>query len=339
MEAWTDSWFKQTYKFAKGNNDARKAFIKKGLLGGGGDVIPEYKKMNGKNVLSRPKTALIFMELFFQTVRFSLSLLFWSAVSAPSLLQTNGDDSSDEQRREDLKDMVENLVKFVSYLNKIQDAKPNRLSVDAAFLAKFHACNHEEHCAYLHDKECTVFQMATALHVILTGLGLYSAKPDAECTFFNSPTFKGETAVKELTLLLVMAGTDLDRTHYSKTGGEWIHNAIFARCVIPVPGVGLSQLDPRNQEALGFVHAILKGVASDERPTKCPELTANGLFKSKKFPTDFFCAPVFMDGWPKPQYEPDAPVGVSTKSSRRREARAATSDEEEEDQGNSSLAS
>jgi len=44
MEAWTDSWFKQTYKFAKGNNDARKAFIKKGLLGGGGEVSPEYKK-------------------------------------------------------------------------------------------------------------------------------------------------------------------------------------------------------------------------------------------------------------------------------------------------------
>ena len=173
MEAWTDSWFKQAYKFAKGSNDARKAFIKKGLLGGGGKVIPEYKKMNGKNVLSRPKTALIFMELFSQTVRSALSLLFWSAVSAPSLLQTNGDDSSDEQRREDLKDMVENLVKFVSYLNKIQDAKPNRLSVDAAFLAKFHACTHEENCAYLHDKDCTVFQMATALHVILTGLGLY----------------------------------------------------------------------------------------------------------------------------------------------------------------------
>ena len=63
MEAWTDSWFKQTYKFAKGNNDARKAFIKKGLLGGG-EVIPEYKKMNGKNVLSRPKKALIFVEDF-----------------------------------------------------------------------------------------------------------------------------------------------------------------------------------------------------------------------------------------------------------------------------------
>ena len=135
MEAWTDSWFKQTYKFAKGNNDARKAFIKKGLLGGGGEVIPEYKKMNGKNVLSRPKTALIFVELFFQAVHSALSFLFWSVVNASSLLQTKGADSSDERRREDLKDMVENLVKFFSYLNKIQDAKPNRLIVDAALLA------------------------------------------------------------------------------------------------------------------------------------------------------------------------------------------------------------
>jgi len=86
MEARTDSWFKQTYKFAKGNNDARKAFIKRCLFGGGGEVIPEYKKMNGKNVLSRPKTALIFVELFFQTVSSALSLLFWSAVNASSLL-------------------------------------------------------------------------------------------------------------------------------------------------------------------------------------------------------------------------------------------------------------
>ena len=98
--------------------------------------------------------------------------------------------------------------------------------------------------------------------------------------------------------------------------------------------VGLSQLDARNQEALGFVHAILKGVSSDERPTKCPELTANGLFKSKKFPTDFFCAPVFMDGWPKPRYDPAAPRRVNTKSSRSHQARsaaaAAASDSEEE---------
>ena len=79
-------------------------------------------------------------------------------------------------------------------------------TLNPAFLAKFHACTRKEHCAYLHEKECTVFQLATALHVILTGLGVYSAKPDAEYTFFNTPKFKGEMAVKELTLLLVTAG-------------------------------------------------------------------------------------------------------------------------------------
>ena len=217
-------------------------------------------------------------------------------------------------------------------------------TLNPAFLAKFHACTHKEHCAYLHEKECTVFQLATALHVILTGLGVYSAKPDAECTFFNTPTFKGETAVKELTLLLVTAGQDVDRTHFVKIGDDYIHNAAFARCVLPVPGVGLSQLDSRNQEALAFVHSILKGVSSDERPSKCIELTANGLFQSKKFPTDFFCAPVYMGGWPKPRYDPAASQRANTKSSRSHQAHTAAAaeasdnDEDGEEEEDNSLA-
>jgi len=41
-------------------------------------------------------------------------------------------------------------------------------------------------------------------------------------------------------------------------------------------------------------------VRHDERPKRCKALTAKGAFKSKKFPSDFLFAPVFMDGWPTP---------------------------------------
>ena len=228
------------------------------------------------------------------------------------------------------------LVKFVSFMNKVMDAKPNRLVADPAFWSIFHATTPEGHQAYLDSKKLSVFHMAVALHVIMTGVGAYSEKADAECTFYDSSSFKGEVAIKECVLLLLLAGEDPDRTHYTMSEGKWTHNAAFAHCVAPVPGIGLSQLDSRNQEALAFVHTILKGVSSDERPSKCPVLTAKGLFKDIKSPTDFFCAPVFMDGWPKPKYAGaskflSCPAGSSFDSTHRIELPAAPSPGDEDD--------
>ena len=116
----------------------------------------------------------------------------------------------------------------------------------------------------------------------------------------------------------------------------WLPYTAFANRVVPVPGIGLSQLDPRNQEALAFVYTILKGVSSDERPSRCPDLTAKGLFKDIKSPTDFFCAPVFMDGWPKPKYAGaskfvSCPAGSSCESTNRIDQLAAPAPGDQDD--------
>jgi hypothetical protein len=201
----------------------------------------------------------------------------------------------------DLKKMVESLVKFVAYYRKLLDAKPGRLKRDDQFLMDFHSQSHEQHCEYLERKRTSVFTMAFALQMILNGVGLFNAKGDAGVVVHDTSMFKGGLAIQEHVLLLTIAGQDVDRSHYKKQGpGPWFHEAQFAQRVVQVPGIDISQLDPKNQEALRFVNPILMNVRDDERPKRCKALTAKGAFKSKKFPSDFLFAPVFMDGWPTP---------------------------------------
>jgi hypothetical protein len=42
------------------------------------------------------------------------------------------------------------------------------------------------------------------------------------------------------------------------------------KCVIEVPGIAASQLDPRNQEALRFAHSYDQAVLSDVAPVNAP---------------------------------------------------------------------
>jgi hypothetical protein len=197
--------------------------------------------------------------------------------------------------------MVESLVKFVAYYRKLLDAKPGRLKRDDQFLMDFHSQSHEQHCEFLERKGTSVFTMAFALQIILNGVGLFNLKGDTGVLVHDTSIFKGGLAIQEHVLLLTIAGQDVDRSHYKKQGlGPWSHEAQFAQCVVQVPGIDISQLDPKNQDALRFVNPILMNVRHDERPKRCKALTAKGAFKSKKFPSDFLFAPVFMDGWPTP---------------------------------------
>ena len=218
------------------------------------------------------------------------------------LLQTTAVDPTEENRVKDLKNLVESLVKFVAFYRKVLDAKPNRLKRDSAFLEAFHSQSHEDNCQYLEERGTSVFTMAFALHLILSGIGMYIAKHDADVVIHDTSVFKGGRAIQELVLLLTVAGQDNDRSHYKKQGSSWGHEMQLglAQRVVRVPGISLSQLDIRNQEALRFVNPILMHVRDDDRPMRCKALTSKGAFKDKVFPTDFLFAPVFMDGWPTP---------------------------------------
>ena len=196
---------------------------------------------------------------------------------------------------------METVVKFVAYYRKLLDLKPGRLKRDGQFLKDFHSQTHEQLCEYLEGKRTSVFTMAFALQMILNGVGLFNEKGEAGGVARDTSIFKGGLAVQEHVLLLTIAGQDIDRSHYKKDKeGSWSHEAQFAQRVVQVPGIDISQLDPKNQEALRFAHPILRNVRNDERPKRCKALTAKGAFKSKKFPSDFLFAPVFMDGWPTP---------------------------------------
>jgi len=268
-------------KFVKGQVDYSKATLKSILFGGGGAKIPEYRNKNDKPVFSDPIKVRTFVDFYLQS--------------------TTADEPTEENRTTDLRKMVESLVKLVAYYRKVLDAKPGRLRRDDQFLQDFHSLSHEQHCEFLERKRTSVFTMAFALQMILNGVGLFNLKSDAGVAVHDTSIFKGGLAIQEHVLLLNIAGQDVDRSHFKKQGpGPWFHEAQFAQRVVQVPGIDISQLDPKNQDALRFVNPILMNVRHDERPKRCKALTAKGAFKSKQFPSDFLFAPVFMDGWPTP---------------------------------------
>ena len=127
---------------------------------------------------------------------------------------------------------------------------------------------------------------------------MYVPKQDADVTIHDTSLFKGSIAIQELVLLLLVAGQDSDQSHYKKEGQVWAyaHHGGLAQRVVRVPGVCLSQLHNKNQDALRYVHPILKHVKDDERPVRCKALTSKGAFKEKVYPTDFLFAPAFWMG-------------------------------------------
>ena len=147
---------------------------------------------------------------------------------------------------------------------------------------------------------------------------MYVAKQDANVIIHDTSLFKGSRAVQKLVLLLLVAGQDSDQSHYKKEGQVWAyaHHGGLAQRVVRVPGVCLSQLHNKNQDALRYVHPILKHVKDDERPVRCKALTSKGAFKEKVYPTDFLFAPAFLDGWPTP-LEEEGPADITVGSGRR----------------------
>jgi hypothetical protein len=138
-------------------------------------------------------------------------------------LQTTAVDPTEENRVKDLRKLVESLVKFSAFHQSVLKARPNRLKCDADFWSEFHSRSHDEHCDFLESKGTSVYAMAFALHLILTGVGLYVPKQDADVIIHDTSLFKGSLAIQELVLLLLVAGQDSDRSHYKKEGLFWAY--------------------------------------------------------------------------------------------------------------------
>jgi hypothetical protein len=122
--------------------------------------------------------------------------------------------------------------------------------------------------------------------------------------------FDGGRALEETVLWLLLAGQDFNDGNYTYTtaNSENGKSAVVyngdssAECIIQVPGIGISQTDPRNQEALMFCHSILHDLPDGALPVHSRE----SIFKGGKYspllkPSNFLKRPLKWGGWPSPK--------------------------------------
>ena len=126
------------------------------------------------------------------------------------------------------------------------------------------------------------------------------AEPEVKmCTSLN---FDGKKALKECALWLLTLGQDCQESHYKAIGSGTDKHYVYCggnegTSVILVPGVGMSQLDPRTQEVLCFAHSLLKDQFSNRKLSHAHELTFPGGSYGRK-PTYFLVEPLYLSGWP-----------------------------------------
>jgi hypothetical protein len=139
----------------------------------------------------------------------------------------------------------------------------------------------------------------------MANLNVYSTGPEPAVSFGHKCKNGGQLAFMEIVLSLVMAGQCNDASRYNKNAEHqsWSFDSRNVECYIRVPGIGLSQLDPRNVSALAFCHPILKSLGEDDMPRHNPAVTAQGKHGRKA--EYFFDKPVFLDGFPSRHFDKD----------------------------------
>jgi hypothetical protein len=120
----------------------------------------------------------------------------------------------------------------------------------------------------LNAQNPSVCTIAFYLHVLPSHFRVFSdpKKGDPRVHVNTDIHFVDSRAFSETVLWLLLAGQDCDDANYTFTApndanpeGYCVYNGT-SRCefIVQVPGVGISQTDPRNQEALIFFHQILE---------------------------------------------------------------------------------
>ena len=208
------------------------------------------------------------------------------------------DEASFEERAEDAKLVVEEVTRYV-YFIVILEERHCRILQDTA-LKRILYGPHEDLVKELNRRQISVFTVACALHCILTHLNIYNRKTVAEkeVNMYSSAIFDGARAMQEIVLWLLTLGQNCDEADYARSGDSWVFNGKEQKCVIEVPGIAASQLDPRNQEALRFANSYVASIKEGGgRAVHDHGLTAEGLFGHKA--TYFLKSPVWMGEWPK----------------------------------------
>ena len=238
-------------------------------------------------------------------IKFILTIYFQHHARKRAHVES-GDNATYDERANDCTFVIEWTTRFLYFLVLMHDDK--KLKQTAGWKKKFYNTEHEDIVHYLNDRHVTVFAVTFMLHCILTHLHVFSQKNgtlEPEVKMFTSLSFDGKKALKEESLWLLSLGQDSNESHYSErnsstgTGAIWVYNGSCATDVFtPVPGIGISQLDPRNQEVLCFAHSVLYEQLSNKKLAHASDLTfPGGSYGSK--PKNFLCSPLFLGGWPK----------------------------------------
>jgi hypothetical protein len=214
-----------------------------------------------------------------------------------------GDEASFEERACDSIFVVEWTTRFLYYIVLLQDDK--KLRQTESWKKKFYQMEHAEIVRYLEQRHISVFTVTFMLHCLLSHLQVFSKKggiAEPEVKMCTSLNFDGKKALKECALWLLTLSQDCQESHYKAIGSGTEKHYVYCggndgTSVILVPGVGMSQLDPRNQEVLCFAHSLLKDQFSNRKLSHAHELTFPGGSYGRK-PTYFLVEPLYLSGWP-----------------------------------------
>ena len=206
--------------------------------------------------------------------------------------------SADYASKEECLDDLANVVVFatrLAYFHTLRIAKDTQTN---EWCQEFYEKTHEDLCDILERNEVTVFCIAFIVHILMANLNVYSISPEPVVSVSQKMKNGGRLGYMEIVLSLVMAGQCNEAARYGKNEDHL--NFFFdhrnAERSIRVPGIGLSQLDPRNVNALAFCHPILKDLGEDDMPKHNPAVTANGKHGRKA--EFFFDKPVYLGGYP-----------------------------------------
>lgn len=223
-----------------------------------------------------------------------------------------GDTATFEERAIDCIFVIEWTSRFLYFLVSLHDDK--KLKQTKEWKKKFYAMEHEDIVQHLNDRNVSVFAFVFMLHCMLTHLNMFSRKAgnntEPEVKMFTTLNYDGKKAVKEWSLWALTLGQDSDVWHYTdKTAPDGTSKCFVysggedAEGITSVPGIGISQLDPRNQEVLRFAHSFLKEQFSNRKLAHAHELTYPGGSFGRK-PSNFLVDPLFLNGWPKQSTNP-----------------------------------
>ena len=253
-----------------------------------------------------------------------------------------GSSATDADRVSDIIFVIEQVTRFAWFFMNVKDLPVKKFKQDSTFLHNFYGTSHKQIVRILNAANVSVFSIAFYLHVMLSHFRVYGDPKVGEPRVIVESTrdFDGGRALEETVLWLLLAGQDCNASNYTYTVGNTENGksgAVYngdscAECIIQVPGIGISQTDPRNQEALMFCHSILHDLPDGALPVHSRE----SIFKGGKYspllkPSNFLKRPLKWGGWPVPNKRPSPLVSIVNSESEDSEGN--NEDDGEDDEG------